>query len=71
MAFARICLFLGTMPSPIFQFQAVDEVIPEIDSLFFVFFKYWDVRSKRGSEYASLQLEFICAEFYQLLPDYW
>ena len=37
MVFAGICLFLGTMPSPIFQFQAVDEVIPEIDSFFLYF----------------------------------
>ena len=71
MVFAGICLFLGTMPSPIFQFQAIDEVIPEIDSSFFVFFKYWDIRSKRGREYTSIQVEFICAEFYQLLSNYW
>ena len=71
MVFAGICLFLGTMPSPIFQFQAIDEVIPEIDSSFFVFFKYWDIRSKRGREYTSTQVEFICAEFYQLLSNYW
>ena len=38
LVFAGICLSLGTMPSPIFQFQAVDEVIPEIDSFFFSYF---------------------------------
>ena len=60
----------NALQGPIFQFQAVDEVIPEIDSLFFVFFKYWVVCSKRYREYTSLEVEFISAELYQFLSDY-
>ena len=62
------------MPSPIFQFQTVINLIPEIqipDSLFDLFLKYWDTCRKRGREYTSIQVEFICAELYQVLSNYW
>ena len=58
------------MPSPIFQFQTVDNLISEIDSLFNLFLKYWDTCRKRGREYTSIQVEFICAELYQVLSNY-
>ena len=58
------------MPSPIFQFQTVDNLISEIDFLFNLFLKYWDTCRKRGREYTSIQVEFICAELYQVLSNY-
>ena len=64
--------FLGfAMPSPVFQFQTVDHLISEIDSLFDLFLKYWDTCRKRGREYTSIQVEFICAELYQVFSNYW
>ena len=59
------------MPSPVFQFQTVDHLISEIDSLFDLFLKYWDSCRKRGREYTSIQVEFICAELYQVFSNYW
>ena len=58
------------MPSPIPQFQTVDNLIPEINSLFDLFLKYWDTWRKRGREYISIQVEFICVELYQVLSNY-
>ena len=58
------------MPSPIFQFQAVDNLISEIYSLFDLFLKYRDTCRKRGGDYTSIQVEFICAEIYQILSNY-
>ena len=59
------------MPSPVFPYLIVDDCISEINSLFRIFFKYWDVCSKRYQEYTSLQVEFITCELYQCLHDYW
>ena len=59
------------MPSPIFQFQTVNNLIPEIDSLFDLFLKYWVTCRKTGREYTSIQVEFICVEHYQILSNYW
>ena len=59
------------MPSPIFQFQTVNDLISEIDSLFDLFLKYWDTCRKRGRKYTSIQVEFISAELYQVLSNYW
>lgn len=59
------------MPSPIVQFLSVDKSISEIHSLFALFLKYWDVCNKRGVDYTSLQVEFITAQIYQILSDYW
>ena len=71
MVFTSICSFLGeTMPSPIFQFQTVDNLIPEIDALFDLSLKYWDTCRKRGREYTSIPVECICAELYQVLSNY-
>ena len=58
------------MPSSISQFQTVDNLIPEINSLFDLFLKYWDTWRKRGREYTSIQVEFICVELYQVLSNY-
>ena len=59
------------MPSPIFQFQPVNNLISEIDSLFDLFLKYWDTCKKRGRDYTSVQVGFICAKIYQGLSNYW
>ena len=71
MVFTRIRSFLGTIPSPVFQFQTVDNLISEIDSLSNLFLKYRDTCRKRGRDYTSIQVEFICAEIYQVLSNYW
>ena len=58
------------MPSTILLFQPADEIIPEI--LFFkISYKYWDVCLKRYGDYTPLQVEFICAELYSILANYW
>ena len=59
------------MPSPIFHFQTVDNLISERNSLFDLSLKYWDTCRKRGREYTSIQVEFICAELDQVLSNYW
>ena len=64
--------FLGfALPSPIFQFQTVDNSISEIDSLFDLFLRYWDTCKKRYSVYTSIQVEFITADIYRVLSNYW
>ena len=59
------------MPSTILLFQPADEIIPEVNSLFRIFYKYWDVRSKRYRDYTPLQVEFIFAELYRILANCW
>ena len=59
------------MPSTILLFQPANEIIPEVNSLFRIFYKYWDVCSKRYQDYTPLQVEFICAELCHILANYW
>ena len=59
------------MSSPIFQYLIVDDCISEINSLFQILFKYWDVCSKRHREYTSLQVEYLTSDFFQVLSSYW
>ena len=59
------------MPSTILLFQPANEIIPELNSLFRIFYKYWDVCSKRYQDYTPLQVEFICAELCHILANYW
>ena len=58
------------MPSSILHFQPANEIILEINSVSRVFYKYWDVCSKRYLDYTSLQVESICAELYRILANY-
>ena len=58
------------MPSPIFQFQPADNFISEIHSLFDLFLKYWDTCRKRGTDYTSIQVEFITSDIYLVLSNY-
>lgn len=41
------------------------------NSLFDLFLKYWDTCRKRDREHSMLQVEFVCAEIYQVLSNYW
>ena len=59
------------MQSSNFSPVIAERAITEINSLFQILFKYWDVCSKRYTEYTSLQVEFITADFYQILSNYW
>ena len=65
LVFTSICSFIGeTMSSPIFRFQLADNLISEIHSLFDLFLKYWDTCRKRGTDYTSIQVEFITSDIY-------
>ena len=58
------------MPSPIFQFQPADNLISEIHSLFDLFLKHCGIRRKRGTDYISIQVEFITSDIYLVLSNY-
>ena len=59
------------MPCTIFEFQPVDNLISEIHSLFDLFLKYWNTCRKRGTDYTSIQVEFITSDIYLVLSNYW
>ena len=59
------------MPFPVFRYLIVDDCISEMNSLFRILFKYWDVCSKRYQEYTSLQLDFLTSDLFQVLSEYW
>ena len=46
-------------------------MISEIHSLFDLFLKYWDTCKKRGTNYASIQVEFITSDIYLVSSNYW
>ena len=59
------------MSSTILSFQPPDEILAEVNSVFNIFYKYWHVCSRRYRDYTPLQIEFICAELYRILANYW
>ena len=45
--------------------------LPEITSVFQLFFIYWDVCSKRGAEYTAGQVLSITDNIFEILRSFW
>ena len=59
------------MTRPVSPFSQVEDGFPEITSHFSLFCIYWDVCSKRGTEYTASQVLNITSGIYRILRDFW
>ena len=59
------------MTGSVSPFLQVEDGFPKITSLFRLFFIFWDVCSKRGTEYTAGQVLNITDIIYEMLRDFW
>ena len=59
------------MTGPASPFSRAEDSFPEITSLFCLFLIYWDVCSKRGTEYPAGQVLFITDNIFGMLRNFW